>query len=117
MVELGLEIIAAGELGVRLDGFERARRQRPAVVPDQYNGLQLGHHAGDACKARMQRRLRLSDLVVRHAANNLVNFGEGAVDGLKDLERLFLHDIERTIDALIGDGVDFAVIIPTRIGE
>ncbi len=38
----------------------------------------------------MQRRLRGADLVVGHAAHDLVDLGEGAVDGLEYFERLFL---------------------------
>ena len=51
----------------------------------------------------MQPRLCGVDLVVRHAAHDLVDFREGAIDRLEHLERLFLHDVDRAQDALVGD--------------
>ena len=43
-----------------------------------------------------------ANLRIRHAAHDLVDFRKRAVDGLEDLERLLLHDVERAPDALVG---------------
>ncbi len=50
----------------------------------------------------MQARLRGANLVVGHAAHDLVDLRKGAVDGLEHLERLFLLHVERALDALVG---------------
>ena len=116
-VELGLEIIAIAEVDAVRHGGKRARHQRPAVAADEKNGVKLRHRRHDAGEALMQARLRRVDLVVRHAAHDLVDFREGAIDRLEHLERLLLHDVERANDALVGDRADVAVADPGGISE
>jgi hypothetical protein len=52
----------------------------------------------------VQPRLVLPDGVVGHAAHDLVDLGDGPLDGLEDLERVLVKDIERALDPIIGDG-------------
>jgi hypothetical protein len=79
--------------------------------------MQLRHCRHDAGKAPLQARLCGADLLVRHAADDLVDFRERAIDRLEHLERLLLHDVERAKDALVGDGMDVAVADPGRVSE
>ncbi len=60
----------------------------------------------------MQRCLRRADLLVRHAAHHFVDFGEGAIDGLENLECLFLLYVERTFDPLVSSRVGVAIADP-----
>ncbi len=114
--DLGAEIIAIGEVDVGLHRFQRARGDRPAVAPDQDDGLQLRHDVDDAGQPRMQARLRAADLVVRHTAHDFVDFRKGAVDGFENLERLLLLHVERAHDSFVGLGVNGAIADPGRIG-
>ena len=116
-LELGLEIIAIAEVDAVRHGGERARRQRSAVAADQQNGMQLRHRRHDAGEALMQPRLGGVDLLVRHAAHDLVDFREGAIDRLEHFQRLLLHDVERAKDALVGNRADVAVADPGGISE
>ena len=56
-------------------------------------------------------------LCVRHAAHDLVDYRKRAVDGLEDLKRLLLHDVERAPDALVGDVVKLAIANPRGVDE
>ena len=114
---LGLEIIAIAEVDTVRHGGERARRQRSAVAADQKDGVKLRHRRHDAGEALMQPRLGGVDLLVRHAAHDLVDFREGAIDRLEHFQRLLLHDVERAKDALVGNRADVAVADPGGISE
>ena len=90
---------------------------RMAVAADDHDRLDLRHYALDAIEPVMQARLRGADLVVRHAVHHLVDFGEGAVDGLEHAQRLLLHDVDRALDALVSGGLDVVVGNPGRVSE
>ncbi len=84
---------------------ELARNDRAAVTVDEEDRPQLRQRVDDLLQALVQPRLVLPDGVVGHAAHDLVDLGDGALDGLKDLERVLVKDIERAFDPIIGDGV------------
>ena len=81
-----------------------------AVAVDEKDRAQLRQRIDDAFDALVQARLLVADLLVRHAAHDLLDFGDGALDRLKDLERVLVKDIERTLDAIVGDVQLMAVI-------
>jgi hypothetical protein len=83
-----------------------------AVAVDEKDRAQLRQRIDDALHALVQARLLFADLVIRHAANDLVDLGDGALDRLKHLERVLVKDIERTLDTVVGDGQLMAVIQP-----
>ena len=62
----------------------------------------------------MQARLVSADVFVRHATRDFIDFGNSTLDGLKDLERVLMKDIERALDAVVGDGMLMAVVQPRR---
>ncbi len=106
-----------GKVGAACQHGRHARSQRAAVAADEHDRLDLRHDADDALQPRGEACLRGADLVVRQAAHHLADFREDAVDGLEDLERLLLEHVERTIDALVGDRIDVAVIVIGGIDE
>ena len=59
---------------------------------------------------RMQSRFVGYDLVIRHAADHLIGLGDAALDGLEDLQPVFLKDIDGPLEPLIGDRMDMAII-------
>src|SRR5262249_4301909 len=67
--------------------------------------------------ALVKVRLVSADVVVRHPAHDFVDFGHGALDRLKDLERMLVKDVERALDPVIGDGIFMAVVQPGSEGE
>ena len=65
----------------------------------------------------MQARLLFADLLVRHAADDLVDLRDRALDGLKHFQRVLVQDVERALDAVVGDRLLMAVVLPARKGE
>ena len=108
---LRLEVIAVGKIGAALHRLRLARSERAAVAADQDDGLHLRHDSDDALQARGQAPCAARISIVRHAAHDLVDLREDAVDGLEHLERLFLQHVERATDALVGDGIDVAIVV------
>ena len=54
----------------------------------------------------MQRFLARGDAGVRNASDDFGDFRQAAVDGFEHLERVLMHDIERTLDLAVGGLVD-----------
>ncbi len=79
--------------------------------------MKLRHGRDNAGEAFVQARLIDANVLVRHAARDLVDLRKRAIDGLENLERLLLHHIERTYDALVGDAVNIAVADPAAVSE
>src|SRR5262249_30003465 len=96
---------------------ELAGKKRLAVAVDEKDRAQLRQHIDDALDALVKPRLLLADLLVRHAAHDLVDLGDRALDGLKDLERMLMNDIERPLDAVVGDAQLVVVVQPGRERE
>ena len=94
--------LAGAQVGRHL--HEKAGDERLAVAVDEKDRAQLRQRVDDALHALVQARLLFADLVVRHAAHDLVDLGDGALDRLKHLERVLVKDIERTLDTVVGDG-------------
>ncbi len=65
----------------------------------------------------MQARSVVADGIVRHVTCDLVDLGDGALDRLKDLERVLVQNIEGALDPVIGDGVLVAIAQPGRESE
>src|SRR5262249_61959433 len=95
--------LAGAQIARHLD--ELAGEDRLAVPVDEKDRAQLRQRIDDALDALVQPRLLLADLLVRHAAHDLVDLGDRALDGLKDLERMLINDIERPLDAVVGDAL------------
>ncbi len=96
---------------------EPTGHERLAVAIDEKYRSQLRQGVDDALHALVQVRLLASDVVVRHAAHDFVDLGDGALDRLKDLERMLVKDVERALDPVIGDGMLMAIVQPGRKGE
>src|SRR3954462_13119059 len=76
---------------------ELARNDRATVTVDEKARPQLRQRVDDLLQALVQPRLVLPDGVVGHAAHDLVDLGDGPLDGLEDLERVLVKDIERAL--------------------
>ena len=107
--------VARAEVGGHLR--ELAGHQRPAVAIDEKDRAQLRQRIDDALDAVVQVGLVGFDLLVRHPAHHLVDLGDGALHGLEDLERVLVQDIERALDAVVGDGIFMLVALPRRKAE
>ena len=60
-------------------------------------------------EARVKHRLASGDLRVGKVADHLADHGKAAVDGLKDLQRVFLGDIEGPLDLPVCGVLDRSV--------
>ncbi|MET0221023.1 MAG: hypothetical protein ABW213_10240 [Tardiphaga sp.] len=109
---LRLEKIPVAHVEVGRYLRELARNDRAAVTIDEKDRSQLRQRVDDLLQALVQPRLVLPDGVVGHAAHDLVDLGDGPLDGLEDLERVLVKDIERALDPIIGDGVFVAIVQP-----
>ena len=96
---------------------EPTGHEGPAVPIDEKDRPHFRQGVDDALQALVKARLVSPDVVVRHAAHDFVDFGDGALDRLKDLEGMLVKNIERTLDPVIGDGIFMAVVQPGRKGE
>jgi len=96
---------------------EPAGHERPAVPIDEKDRLHFRQGVDDALHALVKVQLVAAHVVVRHAAHNFVDLGHGALDRLKNLERMLVKDVERALDPVIGDGIFMAVVQPARKGE
>ena len=94
------------------DLHELAGGERPALTVDEKDRAQLRQRVDDALHALVQARLVGADSIVGHSAYDFIDLGDGALDRLKDLERVLVKDIERTLDAIVGDVQLMAVIEP-----
>ena len=88
--------------------------KRPAVPVDEKDRPHLRQRVDDVLHALVKVQLVPADVVIGHAAHDLVDFGDGALDRLKDLKRMLVKDIERALDPVIGDGMLMAVVQPGR---
>ena len=91
---------------------ELAGNDRAAVTVDEKDRPQLRQRIDDLLQAIVQARLVLPEGVVRHAAHDLVDLGNGPLDGLEDLERVLVQDIERALDPIVGDRMFVAIVEP-----
>src|SRR5262245_5182394 len=107
--------LAGAEVGWKLN--ELAGDERPGAAVDEKDRAQLGQRVDDALQALVQARLVLADSLVRHAAQNFVHLGDGALYDLKDLEGMLVKDIEGTLDAVGGDGLLVTIVQPARETE
>ena len=108
------EEAAIARIEVRRRLRELAGKQRLAVAIDEEDGTQLRQGTDDLLETIVQARLVVSDGLVGHAAHDLVDLGDGALDRLEHLERVLVQNIERALDALIGDGIFVVIIQPGR---
>jgi len=91
---LRLEVIAVGQIdGLRYWKLS-GRHQRMAVAVDDRDALELRHLLDDAIQPIVQTLFVGADIVVRHAAHDLVDLGEGAIDALQHPERVLVQNIE-----------------------
>jgi hypothetical protein len=93
---------------------ELTGNERPAVPIDEKDRPHLRQRVDDVLHALVKVQLVPADVVIGHAAHDLVDFGDGALDRLKDLKRMLVKDIERALDPVIGDGILMAVVQPGR---
>src|SRR5262249_6157035 len=110
--EASLARVKIGRYSRKLTGHERS-----AVPIDEKDRPHLRQRVDDALHALVKVRLVSADVVVRHAAHDFVDFGDGALDRLKDLEGMLVKDIERAFDPVVSDGILMAVVQPGRKGE
>ena len=96
---------------------ELTRNQRLTVAVDKKNCTQLRQCGHDPLEPLVQTRLIVANGLVRHIAHDLVDFGDRAFYRLEHFERVLVQNIERSFDALIGDGVFVSVGEPGRPGE
>jgi len=96
---------------------EPTGHERPAVPIDEKDRPHFRQGVDDALHALVKVQLVPADVVVGHAAHDFVDLGHGALDRLKDLERMLVKDVERALDPVIGDGIFMAVVQPGRKGE
>lgn len=88
-----------------------------AVAADQQDRLHLRHDADNVLEPRGEASLRCPDIGVRHATHHFVDLGEDALDGPENPQCLFLLHVEGAIDALVGGGIDRAIVVVRRVGE
>ena len=86
-----------------------------AVAIYDRDALHLRQRVVDQLEPGAQRSFVAPDVVVRHATNDFVDLGKGALDGLQHLERVLVQDVERAVNALIGHV--FEVAVAYRRGE
>ncbi len=102
-VALGMdpEVVPVREIDVggRLD---QAVDERPAVGIEYPERFHLGKRLGDPAQPVVQVLLLRDDLGIAHAADDLGDLGQAAVDGLEHLERVLMGDVERPLDLLVG---------------
>ena len=96
---------------------ELTGNERSAVPIDEKDRPHLRQRVDDVLHALVKVQLVPADVVVGHTAHDLVDFGDGALDRLKDLKRMLVKDIERALDPVIGNGILMAVVQPGRKGE
>ena len=65
----------------------------------------------------MQALLVRGDGAVWHLTDDLLDLRDRALSGLEDLERMLVDDVERALDAVVGDGLLVAVAEPGREHE
>src|SRR6266508_1974646 len=99
------------------DLHELAGDERPAVTVDEEDRAQLRQRLDDELHALVQARLVGADGIVGHATHDFIDLGDGALDRLKDLERMLVKDIERTLNAVVGDRLLVPVVQPARKTE
>jgi hypothetical protein len=122
IADIGTDI--AGHVHVEEASLARAKvaryspeltgHERPAVPIDEKDRPHLRQRVDDVLHALVKVQLVPADVVVGHATHDLVDFGDGALDRLKDLKRMLVKDIERALDPVIGDGILMAVVQPGR---
>ncbi len=109
---LGTEEIAVARVEIRGHQRQLTGDERAAVAADQEDRAQLRHGVDDPFQPLVQARLLRPDLVVRHAARDLVDLGDGTLHGLEDLQRMLVENVERPLDLVIGDRVLMAIAEP-----
>ena len=102
--------IAHVEVGGHL--CELTGNEGMAIAIDQEDCAQLRERVDDPLQTVVQAQLLASDIGIRHAAHDFVNLGGGALDRLKDLERVLMKDVERTLDPVIGEGMLMTIAQP-----
>src|SRR5919197_3787825 len=111
--DVHVEEAALAGAQVGWDLHELAGGERPTVTVDQKDRAQLRQHFDDPPHALVQARLVGADGIVGHAAHDFIDLGDSAVDRLKDLERVLVNNIERTLDAIVSDLLFVAVVQPS----
>ncbi len=106
------EIGSVGNAQVVRDGRKQARRQWFSSAVDHRDRLELGYRVHDPLQPVVQALLVGDDDGVGHAAHYLLDLGDRPLAGLEDLERMLVDDIERMLDAVVGNGMLVPVAEP-----
>ena len=106
------KIVAVGKIDILRHMLQSGGDQRMTVAVHHRDALQLRQRIDNALEPRMQHALIITDVVIRHAAQDFVDLGETALDSLQNLERVFVQNVERAVDALVGHLFDIPVTDP-----
>src|SRR5207247_10510909 len=102
---------------VARDLYELTGEKWPPLPVDEKDRAQLWQSVDDPLYPFVQARLLFADLLVRHAADDLVDLRDRALDRLKHLERVLVQAVEGALDAVGGDRLLMAVVLPARHGS
>src|SRR6185503_10154595 len=97
-----LEVGAIRYGHIAWDRLQYARRQRPSIAIADQDGLKLRHRIDDLLQPQMQTLLVRGDLIVGHVADDLLDLSDRPFTSLENLERMFVQNIERPVDPVVG---------------